>query len=395
MYPPKGYKMPKGKEDWVWELQKCVYGLKQASRMWRSTFHDFLVNELNFKQVHIETCMYINRTNNSLSIIIVYVDDFILGSTSEEQYQFIEQNLVRKFKAKKLNLLDRFLGMNFKKIDNKIFINQKDIINKMCTDFNLESGKDMEMPWPGGFIDPKPDEQVPFTNEKVYRSAIGTLLWIAMCTRPDIAYHVSFLSTFSNKPMKIHWEYVKKVITYLGSTADKGILLNSDPKMSYITAYCDASHGDPAIQRKSTTGFMFFLCGAPFYWASRRQKVVSISSCEAEYYAMSEMAMESQFFLQIFKEIFDKTKGVIAYVDSEPARRIASGDASLRKVKHIETRYHYVRDMVTDKQLELRWITKEKNRADILTKAMDNRRLFTSLRDEFLVDAPASTGDGN
>ena len=86
---------------------------------------------------------------------------------------------------------------------------------------------------------------------------------------------------------------------------------------------------------------------------------------------------------------------MIAYVDSEPARRIASGDASLRKVKHIETRYHYVRDMVTDKQLELRWITKEKNRADILTKAMDNRRLFTSLRDEFLVDAPASTGDGN
>ena len=391
MYPPKGYKMPNGKEDWVWELQKCVYGLKQASRMWRSTFHDFLI-ELGFQQVHIETCMYVKKTQHSLSIIVVYVDDFILGSTDEIEYIHIERKLVEKFKAKKFNLLDRFLGMNFKKNDNKIFINQKDIISQMCTDYNLESGKEIEMPWPGGFIDPKPDEQVPFTNEKVYRSAIGTLLWIAMCTRPDIAYYVSFLSTFSNKPMKIHWEHVKKIITYLRSTANKGIMLNNDPNNSVITAYCDASHGDPNIERKSTTGFMFFFCGAPFYWASRRQKVVSVSSCEAEYYAMSEMAMEAQFFLQIFKDILDKNKNVIAFVDSEPARRIASGDASLRKVKHIETRYHYVRDMVINKQLQLRWITKDKNRADILTKAMDNKRLFTSLRDEFLVDAPTSAG---
>ena len=140
---------------------------------------------------------------------------------------------------------------------------------------------------------------------------------------------------------------------------------------------------------------MFFMCGAPIFWASRRQKVVSISSCEAEYYAMSEMAIEAQYFLQIFKGIFEKVKSIIAYVDSEPARRIASGDASLRKVKHIETRYHYVRDMVLDKQLELRWITKDENLADILTKAMDNKRLFTFLRDKFLVVTPVTTGDSN
>ncbi len=393
MYPPKGYKMPKGKENWVWELLKCLYGLKQASRMWRSVFHDFLVDELGFKQIHVETCMYIKITKGSISIIVVYVDDFILGSTNSETYLEIEKGLINKFNVKKLKLLDRFLGMNFTRSGNKMFINQKDIIEKMCTDYNLGSGKDTEMPWPGGFIDPKPDEQVPFTNEKAYRSAIGTLLWIAMCTRPDIAYHVNFLSTFSNKPLRIHWEHVKRIIVYLRSTANKGILLNCDPKKNTPTVYCDASHGDPTIDRKSTTGFMFFLCGAPFYWASRRQKVVSISSCEAEYYAMSEMAMEAQFFLQIFKGISSNIKTVIANVDSEPARRIASGDASLRKVKHIETRYHFVRDMTLNKQLELRWITKDQNVADILTKAMENKRLFTFLRDKFLVDAPVTTGD--
>ena len=340
MYPPKGFKMPKGKEDHVWELLKCLYGLKQASRMWRSTFHDFLVDDLGMKQVHVETCVYIARRGECTMIIIVYVDDFILACNSNEWYDEVENKLINKFNVKKMGKISRFLGMNFSQINDKIFVNQEDMITKMCVDFKLESGKGNDIPWPNGYQDS--DEKIPFSNGNVYRSAIGMLLWISMCSRLDISFYVNFLSSFNNDPMEIHWEHVKKVILYLRKTKNLGIVFNAKPQMNFPVVFCDASHGDPLIRRGSTTGFMFALCGTPFAWASRKQKVMSIHSCEAEYYGMSDMSVDAMYYLQIFKELIPEVKSIKALVDSEPGRRIASGDASLRKVKHLETWYHYV-----------------------------------------------------
>ena len=394
MYPPKGFKMPKGKENHVWELLKCLYGLKQASRMWRSTFHDFLVDDLGMKQVHVETCVYIARRGKFTMIIIVYVDDFILASDSNEWYEQVEKKLLDKFNVKKMGKINRFLGMNFNQKDDQIFVNQDDIITKMCVDFKLESGKGNDIPWPNGYQDA--DEKVPFSNGKAYRSAIGMLLWISMCSRPDISFYVNFLSSFNNDPMEIHWEHVKKIILYLRKTKNLGIVFNARPQLNYPVVFCDASHGDPLIRRGSTTGFMFALCGTPFAWVSRKQKVMSIHSCEAEYYGMSDMAIDVMYYLQIFKELLPEVKYIKALVDSEPGRRIASGDASLRKVKHLETRYHYVRDMAMAGLLNLQWITKSENVADILTKGMSNKTLFEYLRSHFLFDFDQwKGGDGS
>ena len=113
---------------------------------------------------------------------------------------------------------------------------------------------------------------------------------------------------------------------------------------------------------------------------------MSIHSCEAEYYGMSDMAIDVMYYLQIFKELLPEVKSIKTLVDSEPGRRIASGDASLRKVKHLETRYHYVRDMAMAGLLNLQWITKSENVADILTKEMSNKTLFKYLGSHFLVD---------
>ena len=384
MYPPKGFKMPKGKEDHVWELLKCLYGLKQASRMWRSTFHDFIVSELKMEQVHVETCVYIARQEGFTMIIIVYVDDFILACNSNEWYDEVEKKLLDKFNVKKMGKISRFLGMNFIQQGDQIFVNQDDIILKMCNDFNLESGKGNDIPWPNGYQDT--DEKTPFTNGKVYRSAIGMLLWISMCSRPDISFYVNFLSSFNNDPMTVHWEHIKKIILYLRKTKNLGIVFNARKNLKFPVVFCDASHGDPLIRRGSTTGFMFALCGTPFAWTSRRQKVVSIHSCEAEYYGMSDMSVDAMYYLQIFKRLLPEAKCIRALVDSEPGRRIASGDASLRKVKHLETRYHYVCDMAMEGLLKLQWISKSENVADILTKGMSNKTLFEYLRDHFLVD---------
>ena len=112
IYPPKGYKMPKGKENWVWKLLKCVYGLKQASRMWWGTFARYVAEELGFQEVHVESCIFIRRDGDIITILKVYVDDFILASTNKEKFNEIKSRLVEKFKVKELPLWNRFLGVN-------------------------------------------------------------------------------------------------------------------------------------------------------------------------------------------------------------------------------------------------------------------------------------------
>ena len=358
--------------------------------MWRGTFEQFIVDELGFREVHVETCVYVKKINSILAIIIVYVDDFIIGCTCKDTYKEIESKLVSKYKVKRLPLLNRFLGINFSRIENTWYMNQEDVILKLCQDCKLESGRNADIPWQNGFQ--FSEKEIPFTNGKIYRSAIGVLLWVARCTRPDILFHVCYLSMFNNNPLEVHWEHVKKIIIYLRSTMKMGISLGGKKDKNLI-AYCDASHGDPMIGRKSTTGYMFFIHGTPFAWISRRQKVITISSTEAEYYAMSEMAVDANFYMQVLNEFLPVGK-TLAMVDSESGRKIASGDTSLRKVKHMEIRHHYVREMAVSGRLTLQWIPNEENVADSLTKAISKKPLFRNLRNKYLVDVPIPPGNG-
>jgi hypothetical protein len=372
----KGF-IEQGKENWVWILKKCVYGLKQASLMWRSTFHLFLVEKLGMVQVHVESCVYIRRFGDTLLMIVVYVDDFLMGCGDEAIFSQVEAELTQRFRVKRLGEMTRYLGMNFERRGNGLFVHNRDLIEDLCNRCRLSEGGDINVPWPGGF---NASDQSSFDNTTVYRSVVGVISWISQCTRPDISFYVTYLAGFNNSPLRCHWEQLKKLVGYLQTTKDKGILLGADPSKHWLTAFCDASHGDPLLEGKSTTGYLFMLGGAPIAWASRKQKTISLSSSEAEYIAMSEMAIDAKYYLQVLQSFLPQVKTVLGLVDSEPARRIASGDATLRKVRHLTVRYHFVREMALSGELDLRWVTKMENVADILTKAMTNRSLFESLR---------------
>jgi hypothetical protein len=373
----------KGKESWIWKLKKCVYGLKQASLMWKSTFHQFVTESLGMKEVYIETCVYIKKDHKDLLFIMVYVDDFIIASTNDQWFTQVEQQLINKFRVKPLGIVSRYLGMNFEFKKGGVFMHQKDVIEKLCNDYNLNSGRDVFVPIPEGIqCDDEMGERYDSTK---YRKAIGLLNWIAICTRPDIACAVSMLARFSENPSVLHWERVKKIIVYLRTTAHLGILLGRDRSKMDIEAFCDASHGDPAINRMSTTGYIFMLGGAPVLWRSKRQVNHALSSCEAEYVALSEMAQEAKGILNVTRDLWPQTKTIKVYTDSEPARRLAFNSATVRKVKHLELNYHFIRTMVENKMIELVWITKLDNAADILTKLATQRKPFERLREILLM----------
>jgi hypothetical protein len=258
-----------------------------------------------------------------------------------------------------------------------MFMSQTSLIEELCSKCNLTAGKDSMVPFDHGFVG---ENQTPFDNHTVYRSVLGMVGWICMCTRPDVAFYWMFLAGFCNDPRVCHWEHLKKLVAYLRATRALGVLLGCDADQRELEVFCDASHGDPLLDRRSTSGWVFFLGGAPIAWVARKQKCMSKSSAEAEYIAMSEMANEAKYYLNILSALCPHINKVFARVDSEPARRIANGDATIRKVKHLEIAYHHVREMSGLGQIQFDWLTEEHMVADLFTKVMTDKNRFLRLR---------------
>ena len=372
---PAGY-VERGKEDYVWCLKKCVYGLKQASLMWRSTFHDFIVDELGLYEIEMDSCVYFKRTDEYVVIMCVYVDDFLLACSHQNVHEFIEQQLINRFRVKPLGVLSRYLGVNFSFCDEGIFLSQEDMIDKLVESFYLENAKSSWVPLPHGVSEYKESDQ-PF-DTKIYRRAIGMLNWLAVSSRPDIAFAVSMLGTYQAKPTVPLWDNVKQVIKYLATTRDFGILLRNDsiPKLS---VYVDASFSDKLLKRRSTSGYVFYFGSSPISWLSRRQHTVATSSAEAEFIAMGPMSQQALYLLNIVKHFIPDIKSVKVYADSNPALSIVTGEGEMRSVRHLENPFQLTRLLYRKQIITVKWVESKQNVADIMTKVLPNRVAFHRL----------------
>lgn len=213
----------------------------------------------------------------------------------------------------------------------------------------------------------------PRADQSLYQSAIGSLLWISSRTRPDIQYEVNQLCQHNNDPTVRHWNGVLRVLRYLNGTAEYSIQYRTG--QSGLLGYCDADYAGDVDDRKSVTGHVFMLGGGPVTWVSHKQRCVATSTTESEYIALSEASKQGQWIRALLIELNRPTylgKRLVAPIrsDNMGCIAIAKDPVAHSRTKHIDVRYHYVRELISHGKTTVDYIPSGDNLADLLTKPL-------------------------
>lgn len=216
-----------------------------------------------------------------------------------------------------------------------------------------------------------------FTNEnslvgKVpYQEAIGSLLYIANATRPDLAFAVNDLSRFNKSHSEPHWKAVKRVFRYLKGTWDMKLTYQLNDLGKKIIAYCDSDWGSEEDERRSCSGYVVMMCGGAVSWQSKKQTLTAQSSTEAEYIALSCAVKETIWLNSLAEEIAPELKQTVTLMcDNQGAIQLAKSEGYRSRSKHIALKYHHIRENVANKDIDLQHIGTEEMIADSLTKAV-------------------------
>jgi len=253
------------------KLNKALYGLKQSGRMWNETFNKVLIS-LIFKRFISDLCVYIKKDNDSniKCIVAVYVDDIIISGTDAE-IKKTKKLIKNNFEVTDVSEIDFIIGIKFVKCNDSYFIHQIKYLEEILNKFNINKYSLISNTIP---IEYK-ELRNKYFNPTRYKQAIGSLLYLALSTRPDILYSVSKASRKSEKPTYEDWYNLLKVFRYLKKNPNYGIKFLYNDKIN-LEVYVDDDLGDDKETRRSTTGFLMLINSAPTSWFSKLQHCVSV-----------------------------------------------------------------------------------------------------------------------
>lgn len=373
MSQPEGFEEP-GFENKVCLLKKAIYGLKQSSRLWYQKAHSVLLN-LKFKQSEIEPCIFFKNTLESIVIVALYVDDFFIFHNNFDEFKMLKFALEKNFHIKDLGPISYCLGMKVERNRSKheLKVSQELYINKVLQRFQMTDCNIASTPL---------EQNLKFSNEGKfydcpYQQLIGSIMYLAVCSRPDIAFAVSFLSQFNICHSKEQWLAAKRVLKYLKGTKNVGIMFKKSN--SPVTGFVDSDWANDISDRKSYYGFIFLLANGPISWECQKQKTLALSSTEAEYIGISEATKESMYLKYLCSEIFDVNKScdfltksipMIIYNDNQSAIRLSENQTFHKRTKHIHVKYHFIREKVKNNEIQLKHMPTTEMIADMLTKSL-------------------------
>jgi len=386
---PEGYHV--GEPDMVWKLNKALYGLKQAPREWNKTADKFM-KELGFKALVSDPCVYIKKSKTDRRILIgLYVDDTIISVHKEDlmEWESDKKRIGATFPIKDLGECHWILNVKVTR-DRKnrtITLSQQAYADRIAAEHGLDRTRTVSTPIriEDLYLNDKEKSKILNKQEhKKYQSIVGELLYAANITRPDLSFAVGRLCQRVSNPEEHHLAAAKRVMRYLGQTSHFSLVFGSnkiDTGNSGITAFSDSDWAECRDTRRSTSGGLILLNGDIVHWFSRRQKSVSSSSAEAEYVALFETGKEILWFRNWIMEVFDKWSqgATLIKEDNQAAIELASNPNMMsQRVKHIDLRYHFLRELVAENKLKLMWIQSKDQLADILTKPL-NGAMFSRI----------------
>ncbi|XP_055297021.1 uncharacterized protein LOC129565810 [Sitodiplosis mosellana] len=208
------------------------------------------------------------------------------------------------------------------------------------------------------------------TGQVPYQEVIGSLLYLANATRPDLSFSTSDMSRFNVKHAEAHWTGVKRILRYIKGTADYKLRFHRSGENQMLHAFCDADWGSETDGRKSRTGYVLMMSGAAISWSSKMQPIVALSSTEAEYISLSAVTREIIWTTQLAGEIGEKQEPVTIYCENNSAIQLGELEAYRPRTKHIDIRYHHIRQQIQQGVIRLEHISTNLQTADALTKAV-------------------------
>ncbi|KAJ9557729.1 hypothetical protein OSB04_012343 [Centaurea solstitialis] len=353
---PPGFVDPKF-PDHVYKLNKALYGLKQAPRAWYDTLSTFLLSK-GFVRGKIDSTLFLKKYPKHILLVQIYVDDIIFGSTNPKLCEKFELLMKSEYKMSMMGELTFFLGLQIKQSEKGIFINQGKYVHEMLKKFDLTSCTPMKTPMAPPLSLDKDSKGKP-VDVTLYRGMIGSLLYLT-ASRPDIMYSTCLCARYQAEPKESHLTAVKRIFRYLKGTPNLGLWYSKDLGCK--------------IDRKSTTGGCHLLGGKLVSWTSKKQNSVSTSTAEAEYVAAGICCAQVVWLRNQLQAYDIQLSKIPIYCDNTSAIAIANNPVLHSKTKHIEVRYHFIRDHVMNGDVELHFVPTEYQLADLFTKPLDVTR---------------------
>ncbi|KAK8934097.1 hypothetical protein KSP39_PZI014574 [Platanthera zijinensis] len=364
---PPGY-VVKGQEKKVCKLRKALYGLKQGARAWNGRIDTFLQKH-GYVKCPYEYALYMKvEKNGDIMILCLYVDDMIFTGSNPAMFEEFKSLMKKEFEMTNLGELSYFLGVEVQQREDGIFIAQKKYAEEILKKFRMENSKPISTPAdPGTKL--RKDSKEEGVDPTMFKSLVGSLRYLTF-TRPDIMYVVGVVSRYMEEPKQDHFTAAKRILRYVNGTRDHGLMYSSGGELKLV-GYSDSDYGGDVNDRKSTSGYAFNMGTAAFSWSSKKQATIALSSCEAEYIAAAACACQAIWLRNLLEELHHVQDGpTTMLVDNMSAIQLAKNPVLHGRSKHIETRYHFLREQVEQKTVEVVYCPTGEQIADIFTKAL-------------------------
>ena len=377
MHPTPDFDLPPG---YCMKLDKSLYGLKSSPRSWWRTLDKF-IKSLHFKACILEPCLYYMLYKGERMYLTIYVDDIIILCKNVAYIDEVKASFCARFDMTDEGEIEHFLNVRVTRTPDYLMMDQSIYAQGICdTHAHLIGTKKRTSPLPADAADRLRETQEEVTADEQeyldnfpYRNLLGAILYLAMNTRPDIAYAVGVLSRFGNKPTMQSCALMIHLLQYLQCTVEKGIRFSGESFDMHV--FTDADWAGDQVTRKSTTGYVVFAAGGPLSWQSKLQPTVATSSMQSEYQSLYAGMQEIVWLRGVLAEVsLPFCEPTPFFLDSQSAQDLATNPVYHKRSKHIEIKYHWVREHVDPdgqfKTAELIHVTSLNQSADIYTKAL-------------------------
>ncbi|KAF7112693.1 hypothetical protein RHSIM_RhsimUnG0203300 [Rhododendron simsii] len=313
---------------------------------------DKYFQENGFEKCPYEHSLYMKQdVDGSILYVCLYVDDLIFTGNNPAMFDSFKQSMIQEFEMTYIRLMAHFLRIEVMQRDDGIFISQAGYAKNVFKRFGMEKSNPVTTPIESG-VEVKKSE-VGDVDPTYFKSLVGSLRYLT-CTRPDILYGVGLISQYMETPDQSHLNAAKRILRYVNGTVNDGFFYTSTQDFNLV-GYSDSDWGRDLDERKSITGFAFFLGDTAFTWSSKKQAIVTLSSCETDMYVAATSAVCHGIWIRNMLnhlEISQENPTEI-YIDNRSAIALAKNPIFHERSKHIDTRYHFIREHVKNKEVEL------------------------------------------
>lgn len=355
------------KPNHILQLKKSLYGLKQSPRCWNIRFNKFITS-IGFINSLSDSCLYILHDGKNIVYVCLYVDDLLMAGSDSKLVEGIVSKLKSEFQMTDLGPPAKFMGLHVEYDMSKgwMTLDQINFAEQLLKKFNMHDSKPVLTPIETTKLT---KSDVASTNQP-FREVIGSIMYLVLGTRPDLAFALGYISRFQETPTDEHWVALKRILRYIQGSKDIKLCYSRNELAPPLCGFVDSDWASDVSDRKSTSGFILKVFGSTVLWSSRKQQMVTLSTTEAEYVAACCATQELIWLNKILHDMkVNLTLPIVMYEDNQGCIFLAKNSETKRS-KHIDVKWHYLRNCVTEGQIKLEYIATEKQEADILTKPL-------------------------